>query len=288
MDITLPKNWNQLSSQQLEWLQTIYMQKIKSESVFLSVAFMGLAGIVVEKKPCMDGQAYVCHLENNKKSKFLLRPYEIVCFSQSLKWLLKECTLNRCPYPELKYHGIIYKSPSTKLSDFSWKQYKVASDFYTLYIRSVQRKRENPEYFYRFIATLFTPKRMLFNDRTQKLEPAFLYSVEQSENWTVFSENLLPVQANIIKMFWEGCMQYLSSAYPGLFKPAGKHQKTGSREDMLKMEGCTMAVVMDRLKISEQEVNTCSMFTILNILETMKMESEKQKEHITKMKNFKG
>lgn len=285
INITLPKNWNQLTTEQLEWLQSLYAQRIANETTFLSLAFLGLAGIIVEKRPRKTEEpVYTCHFEKDRKKRFVLHPYEVVCFSQSLKWLLKECTLTRSPYPSLDIDGCKYKGPATKLSDFSWKQYKMASDLYTLYVNSLRRQKENRELLFRFIATLFTPRRMLFDEGTQKKEPAFVYSPGQSENWKVFMDNLKVGQIEIIQSFWNGCCLYLASSYPYLFKPAGKQKKPGSKEDMLKMEGSTMSVVMDRLKLSEQDVNSSSVFTILQILDTMQMECEKQKEQIARMK----
>lgn len=285
MNLITPKNWNQLTIEQLEWLQSIYAKKMEEKAVFLSVIFLGLMKIIVENTDYSDELGvYLCHIEGNKKDKFLLRSHELHFFSQKLDWLLKDCTLNKSPYPILKLGKQTFTGPSNKLSNFSWKQYKTASDMYTLYIDSVNKNKPNDVLLYKFIATLFTPKRKLFNQETQDMEDVFVYSLSQISLWGVFKKRLKPEQVQVILMFWTGCCQYLSHSYRHLFKPAGKSKSKSKNdaEDLLKMNACTMAMVMDRIGLSEGDVNNSSAFTILQILDTIQMEADKQKEWMNK------
>lgn len=285
LNLNSPKGWNHLTTPQLEWLQGVYERRMENESQFLAIVFLGIMGIVVEDRPCEEEpEAYYCHLEKDKEKVFLIRPYEIYAFSQKLKWILSECKLTRSPYPLLKIGKQEYRGPANKLSDFSWKQYKMASDFYTLYMDSVKRKRPNDVLLYKFIATLFTPKRLIYNAELQGKEEVFSYSPSQWNNWGAFRKRFTDTQVKVIFMFWNGCCGYLADTYRHLFRPASKSKGKNNPEDMLKMEAGTMAVIMDRLKITESEINACSMFTILQMLDTMQLEAEKQKDMVAKMK----
>lgn len=285
MNLTTPKNWNQLTTAQLEWLQSIYEQRIDNEAEFLTLAFLGLMRIVVAKRPCREeAGAYYCHLQSNKKEIFLLRPYEIQSFSRKFRWLLNECTLNRSPYPTLRLGRKYFKGPANKLADFSWKQYKMASDFYTQYVEGIKRERKDHTLLYKFIATLFTPQTKRINPENGKKEKVYRYTPGQYNNWKLFKKHLSLRQIKVILMFWNGCCHYLSVSFKNLYRPAAKLKSKSTAEDFLQMEASTTAVLMDRLKISAESISASPMSVILKMLDMMQYEAEKQKEMAAKMK----
>lgn len=286
MNLITPKNWNQLTTPQLEWLQSIYDQRLDNETHFLTVVFLGLMGIVVEKRPCEEEpDAYYCHLEKDKNNTFLLRPYEIHSFSQKFKWLLQECKLTRSPYPYFQIGKKYFRGPANKLADFSWKQYKMASDFYTQYMESIKRKKQDDTLLYKFIATLFTPKIKITNPETEEREDVYRYVPNQFNNWKLFQKQLSEKQIKVILMFWNGCCHYLSVNFKHLFRPASKMKTKTTPEDLLIMEASTTAVLMDRLKITSESISASSMTVILKMLDIMQQEAEQQKEMMAKMKH---
>lgn len=283
MNFTLPKNWNQLTTPQLEWLQTLYNARLEDKAVFLAMAFMGLLNIVVENRDYEDEPgAYLCHMEGKKDDKFLLRPYEIQYFSKQLDWLLKDCTLTKSPYPELKLGKQLFRGPATKLSDFSWQQYKTASDLYFLYYENKSPMHQKNILLAKFIATLFTPERELFNPETQKVEMSFAYSPSQMNLWGVFRRRMKADQMAVVLMFWNGCCTYLANSYRHLYKQSGTKKDDNTKNDMLKTNASISVAIMDRLKLSEEEMNHTSMGTILEVLDIMHLEADKHREWMAK------
>ena len=216
-----------------------------------------------------------------------------------LGYLVKECTLQVSPYPEIKLKGTKYKGPADTLADVSWHQYKWAQDYLLMYREEMVhlnwlldnngsktdiKKCANQIEMFRncFLSTLFTPEREVMNTTTGNPEMKFVYQIGQTESNYPQFKKVTDTQFKVMLLFWDGVQVYLQKNFPHLYKSGEKATKQNIDSLMNAID--TMAVVMDRLNKTSDQLYNENFLIILRVLEQISAEAEEVKKQMKEMK----
>jgi len=306
INLAVPRTWNELTTKQLESIIPLY-DKGFNENTFTCLAFLKLIDVKVLRRVVDEEKEFSTYLLRNRGFKpwitrecIPVRSWQIRSWANKfLGYLVKECTLLVSPYPEIKLRGVKYKGAADRLADVSWHQYKWAQDYLLMYREEVVhlnwlvdnngsktdvKKCLNQVKMFRncFLSTLFTPEVEVVNSVTGKEEKKFVYQIGQTEANYLRFKKVTDTEFKVITLFWDGVQVYLQKNFTHLYKSGEKASKQNIDSLMNSID--TMAVIMDRLNKTSDQLYNENFFIILRVLEQISAEAEEMKKQMKEMK----
>ena len=329
INLRMPTDWNELTPREMEKLSKLYAARMP-EAVFRVRVLLMLAGIrFCRKHPHnADGtQLYALRRAGLWHYLFGKRFYAEAGQLQhmataKLDWIFAECDRIEFPYRYLRLrskltalpgaeYSVLYnivalagnllnvfgrkfRGPDVYMQDFSWKQYKQASDFLTVYQQLYQRLQSNlskPEkktltkqaalLRNLFLATVFTPRLWHIDAHTRTLKYGYKFMSEQSTRNARYFASVTDDQFQAILFFWQGVAAYLQKSYPKLYN-GGKPSK--AHTDLLKSEAEITETLKSRMHLSTPQVEAEPYNHVLENLSRLMEEAEAMKKATKGMK----
>lgn len=185
---TAPDNWDSLTHKQLlQWCSILRMELSKKEAFTLAVyLFYKIPfGIFSQCTPAQDAQLRLTlnYLSQNTLTKNILG-YVRVLFR--------------------KFHG-----PANRLSNITIAEYRRTELYYDLYLKTGQKN-----FLYLLAATLFRPAGgKSGNDRRCPITEKGVSRRAEFFKWALHPNALIA-----IKLFYEGCREYIFTSHPIIYK----------------------------------------------------------------------
>lgn len=302
----MPRGWNALTTKELEVFASLLlaeaakdngkgridMGRIKME------LFMELAGIEVLEEATpevpVEEQYFVVRRKGHDE-RFNLYLYQIEDWQRTcMAWMDKPSELTRFPYPEYRRYFRRFKGPSALMQNFSWRQFRFASDYMTYFLVEADQlahmvlskhfsshDMKKQEHIVNnakslFLATIFNRRVKVVDSDTHRLYRTYAYvsnqSVDNVRSFTTFSE----VKFQCVLLWWAGMMNYLQVQYPKVFKKT-KLKGNNQRYNPLEFYTRTCSTLEKYLGLNEEEVNRESYNNALNHLNNLLAEEEELK-----------
>lgn len=301
IDLTLPRGWNQCTTEQLELIAATIMRHtlqqdryhpfdwlaVKTEMFFLLSGVTVLGGSAAESSSGDDGEgAFLCRYQ---QQEFPLEAWQVHSFiDQHLKWLDDEKAqpLIIFPYkrlfrewrwqwrwPFVKKH---YLAPGELLQDFSWEQYRHLQDYMEMFVRQQNQivKLQQGVADRERLAAL---QRESLATRNRFL--AVLFKLGDGHQ-SAITKKVTDVRWQVILFWWSGLMRYLQQQYPHCFKSSGG-KKGKHPANPLQLYVNITATMQKYLQLDEDKVNRQTFHLTLEALERMAKEAEEM-ERISK------
>lgn len=226
-----------------------------------------------------------------------------------LNWLLRPSNIVAFPYPEISIvdksttrknrKTVEFRGPLYLAQDFSWRQYRNATEFMS-YLARVENRlvamTKNVDKYgeesvrkmdarvrharAQFLATLFSRKIWHIDRETGQKVFDFQYVTSQSSENERFFMDFPEEKFQCVSLWWQGLMQYLSRKYPKVFK---KESVGSADEDPLSVYTRSTTTMIKYTSSNEEQVNNTTYTIILQHINDMAEENER----IEKIKNNK-
>lgn len=297
IDIAFPTCWDDLSTRQMEKLAGIYLLRLE-KPYFCLKALLMLGGLRLLKTFSGDAISGLTYYVRRKGWRaWLMR--ERIPFSEielsywgrnTLSFLFEECDRMFFPYPYIRLRGRRFKGPEALCQDFTWRQYKWACDYLTLYrdeallldelarssarrdeLRKQQRVVRSARNL--FLATIFTPSRIMKDPETHRIGTIYRFTTGQAARYHRRFNSVSDIQFRCILYFWEGVSHYLHDAYPLIYKEKGEEVV-----DALKAEAQITETLKRRGGLTTDEVYNEPYTHVLETLERLAYEAKEMEK----------
>lgn len=301
VDVTFPTCWDELSVKQLEQLANLYTRQLPKPQ-FCLLAYLYLAKLRLLQTFSGDAISGITYYVRRKGFlHWLLReriPFtgmELAYWSRNaLAFLFEDCDRIIFPYPFMRLRGLRFRGPSELCQDFSWRQFKWASDYLTLYrdesvvlldlARSGAKKDEIKKQTRvvrsarnLFLATIFTPRKRVVNPETHRIETVYRFETGQAARYHRRFNSVSDIRFRCILFFWDGLSHYLHNAFPLIYKEEG-----AATVDALKAEAQITETLKRRSNLTTEEVYAEPYTHILETLERLASEAKEIEKLRTK------
>lgn len=199
---TAPQKWEEMDLYRLiDWTKIVQKQISRTDAFALAV---------------------ITFYKLKPKLYFAMQPAQHVQLKDTLSFLAEENLLNKWLIPSVNVFPLKkYYGPEDYLSTSTIKEFRFCELFYHQY-----QKTKDAAFLDKLIGTLFRPKGKSEVDKREKLSRLNL--ARNAERL----KSLSPVLKNAILFNYEGCRNAIFKAYPKVFKPSGKGEKSNTIPDL--------------------------------------------------------
>jgi hypothetical protein len=311
IDLHLPISWGRMSVQELETVAKA-MIDLEAENrlkpkpladkelrIRLFMQFTGLE-ILEPANPVIpvEEQFYVVRRKGiNEQLNLYLWQIEY-WIEHYMSWLDKKPTVIHFPYEKythLSWRGYHrYEGPATFMQNFKWQQYRIANDYYILFVKESNRLYElssddtisatdlkKQQKLVRvakalFLATLFNRRIKYVDTETKLVKKEYMYASWQSIDNKYDFLNFDDVKFQVILFWWSSELNRLAKTYPKVFK----EEDTKKRKfvDPLTLYTRQTSIMEKYLRFSEEKLNRETYSNVLQHFQNMIDESDRMKE----------
>lgn len=311
IDLHLPESWSKMSVPELETVAEvmIYMEAENRQKrnaladkelrLRLFLAFTGLE-VLEPANPVIpiEEQFYIVRRKGmNERLSLYLWQIEY-WITNNMSWLDRKPTIIHFPYEKYVHWSWrgrhVYEGPSVFMQNFKWQQYRIANDYYILFVKESNRLLDmitadtaSPLDFLKqsklvrsakamFLATLFNRRIKYVDVETKLVKKEYMYaswqSVDNKNDFLDFDE----VKFQVILFWWSSELRRLAKNYPKVFKEEEtKHRKF---VDPLTLYTRQTATMEKYLRFSEENLNRETYTNVLQHFQNMIDESDRLKE----------
>lgn len=320
IDLHLPRHWDELTTPQMEIVAECVMREISAggangaynpKKVKMDI-FLRLTGleiidsvtvnlppeeryfIAVKKNECDSRVKRICMKLAGKSHSV---PFKVYIWqveqwiTEGLKWLDNESNRTVFPYPVYKCAGKTFRGPSMLMQNFTWRQYRISSDYYDYYlsvsnslVRYASRKDADPR-------KLAEMQKKVRNARNLLLASLFCEVVEvrnsvglpEKDNPYIpgqegrnkkFFNRFSDIQMQVILFWMVGMMGYLQKKFPKVFKKGNpKKQQQVNPFDVYTRITANLEKYLNG--VNEEQINNETYTVMLEHLNQMMEEHER-------------
>ncbi len=228
-----------------------------------------------------------------------------------LDWLENPDSLLIFPIPSVRrahrplarkttFHG-----PAPLMDGFTWQRYRIAQDYMANYVNASNRllslqkmgNRVSPADLLTatrnldlakalFLATIFNRCITYVEEETGRTRTDYRYQSNQHSDNSIYFRNFPDTDWQIILLWWQGMMHYLSKTYPKVFK-VQKVKINKKTTNPLELYTRTTATMEKYISATAAEVDREPYSTILQHLEDITRHNEEMEKINSKMKSKK-
>lgn len=200
INLTAPRNWNELSEQQVVYVARVLSQKPTKEELLTRcfLKFTGLHPVLITRQMRKMSKLLgrpVPFLYRYKRKVIALPAEDVQSFCSQLEYLTGEPGLMKCPARLSGLYG-----PDVQLWTVSFEAYLMADRFYRAYSQS-----KDTAHLYSMIGVLWRKKGAAYSDSV----------VER--NARKIRRHTTPDECNAVFLWWTGIKLWLKEKYPDLF-----------------------------------------------------------------------
>lgn len=320
IDLHLPNGWNACTRKELEAVAQCFIDEgqrgthgkaydLTTVKVDLFFRLTGLE-VVAPANPevPVEDQYYLVRrkdvpqegrwpIRRKKEQPFALYLYQIEQWTrEELKWLDSHSTLTLFPYDTLRRRGRKYCGPAPLMADWTWTQYRMATDAMSYYVQQSnalaalanrmksdkgsippselkEQMRVVTKAKAMFLATIFVRRHRFVDSETKRLRRDWRYvsnqTIDNAEDFRTVSD----AQWQVIQFWWEGMAHYLAGRYPKVIAMDDK-KKSGKQPNPLEVYTRTVATMEKYLGVDEEQLGRQPFGVILQHLNDIIEQSE--------------
>ena len=258
----------------LHWLRTKVLGRDDTFSLYLWQIHSWLSPTPAKGKQ-RPKPGMLDWLDSDSANSLLLFPLKVVSRRRS-RWGRKVC----------------FQGPAPLMDGFSWQRYRFAQDFMQNFVNAQNRliqlqrmgRRTSPADLLKavrnldlakalFLATVFERRITYVDEGTGRTVTDFRYQSNQASDNSPFFRNFPDRDWQLVLLWWQGMMHFLSRTYPKVFKkqPLKANAKP---TNPLELYTRTTATIEKRLGITARDVDREPYTTVIQQLEDLTRENE--------------
>ena len=191
---------------------------------------------------------------------------------------------------------ITLQGPAPLMSNFSWRQYRNASDYIQAMTRcenSLIQMRKRPDRYTsirikrmadtlaqlrrEWLATIFTASIAHTDPETGQTVTDYYYSTSQAQQLAPYFADFPEEKLQCVMLWWQGMMAKLAKDYPKVFRTSKATSKP-TDDDPLKLYSRSTATMIKYSGTTEEEVNRRTYTVVLQMINDMADENDQVKE----------
>ena len=285
-----PSTWNELTYDQLINLCHFAQPNVPAnefKTQFL-LSILGLRTLIIEER--YVGDEVLFYFKKGKKTIYILSNIDIACILYKFDFLFlkKEYPDGNIQYqfnshltknliPEIKINGITYYGPADSLTNILFHEYIVTETNLVNYYQTQDEKFLNNliAALYREEDPQYNPTDIAFSGDRRK--PFNDFQIEARANAI---SKLDPKIKQAILFFYDGCRNYLKICFPEVFEGSG----SGDNENIFKLFMKLVTALTNNDITKNEQVRKSYLYEVMISLQEMKIQSNKIKEDIEKLK----